>query len=169
MPHRTRLVSARGRSVRRKSTWFEFADASTSQSAQGGNIVFSLNAAALALRPFTVVRTLFEMHVSSDQSAGGERQIGAIGIAIVSDEAVAVGVGAVPTPVTQLGSDLWFAHRYLMCSGSAVNDGVVGCPFSFDSKAMRKVDVGQDLVVVLERDLVLRILRIPLLPAGCLS
>jgi len=70
---------------------------------------------------------------------------------VVSDEAVAVGVSAVPTPVTQLGSDLWFAHKYMMCSGSAVNDGVVGCPFSLDSKAMRKVDVGQDLVVVLER------------------
>ena len=75
-------------------------------------------------------------------------------MAVVSDQATAIGVTVVPTPVTDAGSDFWFLHAYLSASFTflsavgAVNDGRF---YEIDSKAMRKVDVGQDLVVVGEK------------------
>ena len=137
--------------VRRASTWFQFQPVTTTLVATGGTIIFSLNAEALALRPFTIVRTRFLLHVRSDQSGAIENQAGALGLAVVSDEATAVGVTAVPTPISELGSDLWFAVMLYMAAGSAVNEGRVGSGFELDSRAMRKVEVGQDIVVVLEQ------------------
>ena len=61
-----------------------------------------------------------------------------------------MGVTAVPTPSADSGSDLWFAHEYFAQSGSAVNSGRAGWNYVLDSKAMRRVDQGQDIVVVAE-------------------
>ena len=94
-------------SQKRLTSWFQFQPIRVTGAA-GGTIMFSLNAAALALRPFTIVRSRFEVGIISDQTAATEDQLGAIGMAVVSDQAVAVGVTAVPTPITDMGSDLWF-------------------------------------------------------------
>jgi len=145
----------RGRSQRRESTWLFLTSTATTFTAAGGVLLNSLNAAALALRPFTVIRTYLDGNVVSDQSAGGENQHLAIGLAVVSDQAVAAGVGSVPTPVTERGSDLWLLHQEFAGSGSAVNDGRVGFQIKADSKAMRRVDEGSDLIVVAELDSVL--------------
>ena len=106
------------------------------------------------MRPFTIVRSRFVIGVESDQTAASESQIGAFGMAVVSDEAVAVGVTAVPTPVTQMASDYWFVHQIFM-SSCIVKDATgidfdVMKNYEIDSKAMRKVDIGQDLVLVAE-------------------
>ncbi len=141
------------RAPRRKTVWFQFQPVTQSLTVAGGTILFSLNAAALALRPFTVVRSRFELFLRSDQQGITEDQVAALGIAVVSDEAVAVGVTAVPTPITQMGSDLWFVHQILM-SGLAVVTAVGafnrGARYTIDSRAMRKCSIGQDLVVVAE-------------------
>ncbi len=84
----------------------------------------------------------------SDQSAATETQSAAIGWAVVSDQAVAVGVTAVPTPVSELGSDLWFVHQYILARGINLADYQ---QIEIDSKAMRKVEEGSDVVVVGER------------------
>ncbi len=115
--------------------------------------VFSLNAAALALRPFTVVRTRGILFGRSDQTAASENWGGAMGIAVVSDQASAVGITALPTPVTDFGSDLWFMllqqqGRFDLKSAVGVLES--GRTVDIESKAMRKVDVGQDIVVVIE-------------------
>ena len=138
---------------RRETVWFDFIPVIVGLSSVGGTILFSLNAAALALRPFTVVRTRFQLFTRSDQQSASEDQLSAMGIAVVSDEASAVGVTAVPTPITEMGSDLWFVHKVLMGSffaADATGLGNRGFPYEVDSKAMRKVDIGQDLVVVAE-------------------
>ncbi len=121
--------------------------------AAGGTIYFSLNAAALALRPFTIVRTYFSFLLRSDQVIASEDFGAGFGLAVVSDEATAVGVTAVPTPISQSGSDLWFAHKHLLGSIFKDSDNTQvasrsGYVSEMDSKAMRKVDVGQDIVVV---------------------
>ncbi len=114
----------------------------------------SLNAAALLLRPFTVVRARGFVHVASDQVAATEEQMGAYGAAVVSDEAVAVGVTAVPTPVNEAASDLWFMYQPFANQFTFVSsigfDGTAGQNFDIDSRAMRKVEDGQDIVFVLE-------------------
>ena len=67
----------------------------------------SLNAGALALRPFTMVRVRGVIRLETDQLTTTEFQEIAFGLAVVSDQAVAVGVTAVPSPVSDNGSDLW--------------------------------------------------------------
>ena len=139
------------RTQKRLTSWFQFAPTDVTMTASGGTVIFSLNAAALALRPFTVVRTRFEIQVGSDQAAAIEKQVVGVGIAVVSDQAAAIGVTAVPTPITDIGSDLWFMHQLVYGDESSLTDRTRSSTrVSVDSKAMRKVDIGQDLVVVAE-------------------
>jgi len=125
--------------------------------ANSAALILSLSAAGLALRPFTVIRTRLHFSVRSDQSAASENFDAAIGCAVVSDQAAAIGITAVPTPFTDLGSDLWFVHQiidghFLFISGVGV-EGNSNSPtggMDVDSKAMRKVNGDQDLVTVIE-------------------
>ena len=111
MAHRAFRRGAAAISHRRETTWFQFVPvASTLATGGADTLVFSLNAAALALRPFTIVRTHFELALASDQAAAIEHQIAGVGIAVVSDQAVGVGVTAVPNPITNMGSNLWLMH-----------------------------------------------------------
>ncbi len=113
----------------------------------------SLNAAALALRPFTIIRVRGVMRLETDQLANSEFQDAKWGMAVVSDQAVLIGVTAVPTPDTDNTSDLWFAYEAMLNDfkvSSAIGLLVVGSERIIDSKAMRKVEDGQDLVSVIE-------------------
>ncbi len=144
------------RAPKRDTAWFQFLGNRNTMTAAGGTIYYSLNAAALALRPFTVVCSRFELFLLSDNAAGAELQAAAFGFAVVSDQAAAIGVTAVPTPVTDMGSDLWLLYKYCLGSGNVAGtlSGQQGFTYSVDSKAMRKVDIGQDLVGVAELDAV---------------
>ncbi len=120
-----------------------------------GPVLFSgLGAAVLALRPFTIVRVRGYWHISSDQEIADEVQHVGLGVAVVSDEALAAGVGSVPTPFSELDSDLFFVHEILMTEfllGSAVGfSGDFGVGAQFGSKAMRKVEDGQDVAFSIE-------------------
>ena len=137
---------------RRLTSWLSLQPVTATMTGIGGTIFFVLTAGEKALRPFTIVRTYLAIHVRSDQTAAGEDQFGAVGVAVVSDQSSVVGVTAVPTPATDAGSELWLAHKWFMAAGSSVNDGRVGSFFELDSKAMRKVEDGQDLLVIGEFD-----------------
>ena len=139
----------------RKTFWFAGVEArDTLASASSVAISISLNAAALSLRPFTIIRTRGFVGVRSDQTAASEDQNWAIGSIVVSDEAVAVGVSAVPTPDAQSASP-WFmyergAERFLFISGVGVDPRMMSTNVVIDSKAMRKVEEGQDVISVVE-------------------
>jgi len=155
MANRSRTrAPVRGRSPRRLNTWREIAATSTAETVPGGTILNSLDATELAKRPFTIIRTHLLIHISTDQFVASELQIGAVGICVVSQQAEAIGVTAVPTPVTDAGSDLWFLHQWIMnrnVFGTGVGfDGNVGQIYEVDSKAMRKVDEDEEVVVVSE-------------------
>ncbi len=141
-----------GRSVR-ESLWLFVTETSTALAAANTAVLInSLNAAALALTPFTVVRTRGIWSVRSDQTAATEQQMVGLGSAVVSSQASAIGVTAVPTPMTDLGSDLWYMIE-LWASTFVVNSAIgteVYQSKAYDSRAMRKVEEGQDLVFVLE-------------------
>ena len=117
-------------------------------------LLTSLNALALAMRPFTVVRTRGILGLLTDQVAATERQAMAYGQCVVSDQAIGIGVTAVPTPVSDSSSDLFFVFEELYSDFTAVAtiDGFsrVGSYHRFDSKAMRKVEDGQDVISVVE-------------------
>jgi len=111
-------------------------------------------AAILALRPFTLVRQHYSLSIQSDQVVATEDQQVAVGTAVVSDQAVAIGVTAVPTPLTDLGSDLWTYWQWQQASflfGDATGFLQFATPtLESGSKAMRKLEDGQDLVMTIE-------------------
>ncbi len=149
VPRHTRTFK---RGPTRKSLWLQFEPVEVTLGGPSAtSLVFSLNAAALALRPFTVVRTHWELKLMSDQAAAVENQAVALGIAVVSDEAATVGITAVPLPSTNAGSALWFLHAWVFGDGTRTATTTTDSSYrSIDSKAMRKVDNGQDVVVVLQ-------------------
>ena len=143
----------RGGKNRRSTFWFSGVDTSSTITAPSTAVALtSLNAAALALRPFTVVRTRGILHLRSDQNAVTEVQAAAYGQIIVSDQAVAIGITALPTPVTD-DQSTWFVYEWMMTAlqfATAASFVEIGASKEIDSRAMRKVEEGQDLVEVIE-------------------
>ncbi len=140
---------------RRESLWLFITETSTALAgALSASLIGTYNAAALALRPFTVVRTRGMWHVETDQLAVDESQHSALGMAIVSEQATGIGITAVPTPFTDDGSDLFFVYEEMALSlevqSNIGTDFHRGTMLKYDSKAMRKVEDGQDIAVTLE-------------------
>ena len=147
---RSGLVLRGGRN-RRDTVWGGTTTAIFNISAaQTANLSFSLNAAALALRPFTVVRHRLNWFVRSDVVTGGEVWGAAIGGCVVSDQSVAIGITAVPTPIVDIGSDLWYFYEQCFGRFGGTQVEEVGRQLKIDSRAMRKVEDGQDLIIVQE-------------------
>ncbi len=142
---------------RRETSWIDVVASDTTLAAAGTQVLInSLNAAALALRPFTVVRTRGTWLVTSDQNAATESFFGNLGAAVVSEQASTVGIGGIPTPATERGSDLFFVLETwpgFLRFGSAIGSQVE-VPREYDSRAMRKVNDDQDIVFVLEAGLI---------------
>ncbi len=150
MADRVRFTRGRGRlGSKRLTSWFPI-DVTTTLISASGSLLNSLTVAEKAKRPFTIVRTYLEIQQQSDQSIASETQIGAIGLAVVSDQAVAIGVTAVPTPLTDLDSDLWFLHQlifgqFLFADATGFQESAAPT-MSLDSKAMRKVNDAEDVI-----------------------
>ena len=142
-------------SMTRETRWLDLpSTAVTLASASSTAILLSLTAVELALRPFTIVRTRGVWSVHSDQVAATEVYQASLGICVVSEQALAIGITAVPQPDADRASDLWLMYETRMglfefVSGTGVfensNEGS-----SFESKAMRKVEDGQDVVVTVQ-------------------
>ncbi len=152
-----RFTRTRGRSgaPRRESLWVSLDGSATNLAAAGATLINSASAGLLALRPFTIVRTHITWQLSSDQVVATEVYSAAIAGAVVSDQASAIGITAVPTPITDQGSDLFFFWDYAIRKYEFHSDvGVeeVGVMQKIDSKAMRRVDDDQDVVFVIEND-----------------
>ena len=87
---------------------------------------------------------------------------GAFGIGVVTDEAFAAGIGAMPTPITDEGSDIWLYHRYINIMASsplsgaaaldrtAVTGNTAVLRFEVDSRAMRKLTVEDTIFAAIE-------------------
>ncbi len=113
-----------------------------------------LNAAALALRPFTIVRTRMLLHYISDQSAATELSQAVMAMQVVTEVASAGGIGNVPTPITEADND-FFVYQplfqdFLFVSGVGVQSMGSDQTYVVDSKAMRKVGPGDDVVQTIE-------------------
>ncbi len=153
MPNRSRSrVVVAGRS-RRETLWFGGPDETVWTGVAAGAVDFqsSLNVASLALRPFTIVRVRGLLMLRSDQIAAIEEPFGAFGLAVVSDQAVAAGVASLPSPITDQASDLWFSYTFCAATWQFNTSGAASpTPFEIDSKAMRKVEDGMNIVSMFE-------------------
>ncbi len=100
----------------------------------------------------TVLRTLGEIAIESDQTAANEFQIGAVGMCVVTDTAIATGITALPDPVTDVSDDIWFmyssfAYRFGLVTGAGFSAQFANVSH-FDSKAKRVFSSGQSIAVV---------------------
>ncbi len=151
---RSRRIFRGGRQVR-ETLWIGVAETVTTlASANTATIINVASAGVDALRPFTVVRSVGFMGIRSDQTATSETYDAAIGFSVVTDQAAAIGVTAVPTPWTDLGSDSFFVHqmlmqRFLFISGVGVESGMLSW-MHYESKAMRRVNDDQTVAFVVE-------------------
>ena len=156
MATRFRGLRARMVAQRRQTFWFSSVVVSSALAAANTAVLQrSLNAAALALRPFTIIRSRGWTMIRSDQAAATEQYQAAFGSIVVSDQATAIGVTAIPTPTTDDQSGWlvyeWSAGRIEVITAVGM-DQRAGLFIPFDSKSMRKVEEGQTLVEVVESD-----------------
>ncbi len=111
----------------------------------------SLNAAALALRPFTILRTRMGLWYESDQAAVSERPIGIYTKQVVSDQQVTAGATSVPDALNEPDADFFLVQSV---STSFIFLSSVGFHpqsqryYEQDVKSMRKVGPNQDIVSV---------------------
>ena len=161
MPFRNRSTPHGFRSggTRRKTQWNGTAVSAVGFQSVGTSskvIVAEITAAGFAVigTPLTLIWTRGQFAFWSDQIAGSEDQIGAFGIAIVSEQARAAGAASVLGP--QINSDwdgwlFWHAITARMEFISAVGlEPHFATVVEIDSKAMRKVEDNMGMVIVAE-------------------
>jgi len=99
----------------------------------------------------TIRRTRGMISIASDQAAGLEAFQGAVGFMVINDIALAAGAASIPGPVTDDNDDGWFVWQpFMQTSVNVVNGGIVSRVLEFDSKAMRKVEEGFGIAVMVE-------------------
>ena len=141
----------RASAPRRGMVWLSALVGTTVLPASFSVLLAVLNAAALALRPFTIVRTHLVVSYTSDQVAASELPFGALGMIVVTDTAAAIGITAVPKPASNTDSD-WFVWQGLIAEFNFADgtgfQGNAARQYIVDSKAMRKVGNDDDMVIV---------------------
>ena len=137
--------------MRRETLWLGGVKAITGMGSAQAVIISSLSAAGLALRPFTIVRSRGFLFAWSDQVSVLENFDVGYGACVVTDQASAIGVTAVPTPTTDNDSDAWYIYeRLLGTTNASPTDAAGGIQRVIDNKAMRKVEDGFDFIEVAE-------------------
>jgi len=153
------VSSARRQGPRRHTLWGASADATAVTALGGATSVLAQSFSeatltAFGASPSTVIRIRGSLYVQSDQSVAGERPFGALGCAVVSEQARAAGIASLPSPITDEDSDLfflwipWQAAATVSSTGGTFYDLMYDFPF--DSKAMRKIQAGDALVTTIE-------------------
>ena len=157
MAHRIRTSIPMGvRRPRRATEWLGSADVNAVSTLAASGVVLDqafTQAQFNVLGPVTIVRTRGILWVKSDQSAATEEPFGAMGMMVVTEQARVAGIGSLPTPITEEFDDGFFVHQFWqggITVGSDIGVSNVWHRYEFDSKAQRKVDSDDALVVTLE-------------------
>ncbi len=135
-------------------TWIGPADQNYLSVASGGKLlVASFDASAGGLIKPTIVRTRGEVSYRLNASNADVSISGAYGLAVVTDRAFAAGVASIPGPFTDATWDGWFVWRSFSMSFDSIDQ--TGVFFKdrtqeVDSKAMRKVNDDETIVLVAE-------------------
>ncbi len=103
----------------------------------------------------TIRRNIGGIYVMSDQGAATELQHGAFGITVANDLALAAGAASLPGPITDMDDDGWmvwqgFTQGMLFASAVGLQGANFGMWYPFDSRAMRRVEEGYGLAMMVE-------------------
>ena len=114
-------------------------------------------ATIIASLPFeeslTIIRTRGMVSVQLNSYASDLVPVGAIGMAVVSSEALVAGITAIPEPFNDADWGGWFVWRsfaYRFEFGDGTGSQLASWSMEIDSKAMRKVTPNTALVVIAE-------------------
>jgi len=156
MPSR-RGFPSRARSPRRLTTWDTGPGSSGHTTiAATGKFILGVGIVLAREAKVTIVRTRGYLSVYMLAGAGAEEGlIGAFGMGIVSSDASAIGVTAMPGPVSDASWPGWFAHELfdvLQRTGTESDTFDVGTAFhaKIDSKAMRKLGESETVFAMVE-------------------
>ncbi len=152
MARHNRVVTRRGSD--RIMTWIGVNIGATAVAGGSAVLAGTLNAAALALRPFTVIRSRVVCLWTTDQFVASEAPFGAVGSIVVKEDATAAGVASLPAPATEFDAN-WVFYQSLLADfvfGDATGfvDNSVGTRWEIDSKSMRKVGLDEQHAVVVD-------------------
>jgi len=152
MPRRFPARTFRRSSGRANLDWSVFSDVETNVS--GPSVKVLLNGfVGVPEIDQTVLRVRAALWIVTDQIIAGENQIGAWGAIVVTDDAFAAGVTAVPGPVSDAGSDWFvyqpFAQKFLFSTAAAFHANAAN-QIMVDSKAKRIVERNETIAVVVE-------------------
>ena len=142
------------RGPRRQVTWISPAD--QGYLAVGANakvLMASFDPVATGMEKPTIIRNRGELSVRPTSFASDAGIVGAYGMAIVSDQAAAIGITAIPGPFTEAEWDGWLVwHSFSMFLefGDATGRFMADRAIIVDSKGMRKISDNETLVVVAE-------------------
>ena len=150
MARRVRGNFARSSGARPNRAWSpNFASAYTVIPAASKVLLATLTPSQ-TLIDLTVLRVVGGISVASDQAAANEEQIGAFGMIIVTDIAIAAGIASIPGPGTD-GQDDWFVHQSFAQQGNQATNVDASMWYAIDSKAKRVLDGdGKAIAVVVE-------------------
>ncbi len=148
----------RSRVPSRQTFWVGSADtsATTALAAAAVSLDQIITEAVLqdaGLLPSTVIRTRGELWVRSDQVAAAEEPFGGLAFSVVDTPAQTAGVTSLSTPINEESNDGFFTFVFWHAGTTNLAAGSADAPwsrYSFDSKAMRKVQPGQAVVAVME-------------------
>ena len=146
---RTRFV----RPAARTTLWLGSRLAFTAVTASLVTLLTTLNAAALALRPFTIIRTRTKIFFTSDQFVASEFVQAVYTKQIVTEAAAAAGVASVPDGINEPDAD-FFVYQVLyqdfsFADATGFQQQANEATYDVDSKAMRKVGNDDQLVSVI--------------------
>ncbi len=149
MPLRRVRSGVVGRRPRQATDWGRIVMATASSVGVGTKILLGSLVLANPGIGEVVRRTRGVLFVTSDQTTVSEDLFGALGAVVVTDAAAAVGVSAMPGPVTDRNDDGWFMWVPFMTRG-ADTIAASNIPWFFDSKAMRKIPDGFQVAFIVE-------------------
>ncbi len=101
----------------------------------------------------TIRRTRGLVATHTDRSVASEIQLGAFGIGVFTNTAIAAGIASLPDPVTDVEDEIWFVYGHISSQfkfGSDIAfDAQNATLWEFDSKAMRKVPQGYAIAFII--------------------
>ena len=142
---------------RRATTWVASADMTAVANLAAATSVLhqSISGASLlaaGLVPGTIVRVRGSLYTKADTIAAAEQPFGAMAMLIVGEAARAAGIASINQPIADEASEQFFVYEQWFGGGITDTAGFKAPWYiqNFDSKAMRKIQEGDAIAVVLE-------------------
>ena len=154
---RSRFPVARAGGQRRQTTWIGPPDQNFVAVGSGASVIIaSFNPSTSFILGSTVVRSRGAFTYRPDSSAADVDIVGAFGMGIVSEQALAAGAASVPGAFDEADWDGWFVWRSFAMSFESVTQAstlIWSETLEIDSKAMRKVHDNEAVVQVVESNI----------------